>query len=130
VHPTARMAAPYDDPADGLQAKFSIPYTTAHTLLHGPPVVDSFAAPDAIARAFAAERIRVRTDATLLETEARLEADGHVMSAVRHAHGSPQNPMDGAALALKAEQLAPHLRGVMDDLGAPARDVAAAAGLA
>ena len=29
------------------QAKFSIAYTTAHTLLHGPPSVESFAAPDA-----------------------------------------------------------------------------------
>ena len=63
VHPTARRAAPCDDPADGLQAKFSIPYTTAHTLLHGPPGVESFAAPDAAARSFAAERVRVRTDA-------------------------------------------------------------------
>ena len=130
VHPTARMAAPYDDPADGLQAKFSIPYATGHTLLHGPPTVDSFAGPDAAARAFAAERIRVRTDATLLETEARLEADGQVLSVVQHALGSPQNPMDDAALARKVDQLAPQLRGALDDLDRPARDVAAAAGFA
>ena len=62
VHPTARRAAPCDDPADGLEAKFSIGYTTAHTLLHGPPSVESFAAPDAAARSFAAAQVRVRTD--------------------------------------------------------------------
>ena len=130
VHPTARMAAPYDDPVDGLQAKFSIPYTTAYSMLHGAPGIDSFAAPDAAARSFAAERIRVRTDPTLLETEARLEAGGRVLSAVHHAHGSPQHPMDAGALARKVDQLAPGLRGVLDDLGTPARDVAAVAGLA
>ena len=130
VHPTARMAAPYDDPADGLQAKFSIPYTTGHTLLDGPPTVDSFARLDGAARAWAAERIRVRIDATLLETEARLEADGQILSVVQHALGSPQNPMDDAALARKVDRLAPQLRGIADDPDAPARDVAAAAGFA
>ena len=49
------------DVADGLQAKFSIPYLTAYTLLHGPPSVDSFAAVDGDARRLA-ERVRVRTD--------------------------------------------------------------------
>ena len=42
VHPLSRDAAPYGVPADGLQAKFSLPYTTAHTLLHGAPGVESF----------------------------------------------------------------------------------------
>ncbi len=39
VHPRARQAAPYDDVADGLQARFSIPYLTAFALLHGAPDV-------------------------------------------------------------------------------------------
>jgi 2-methylcitrate dehydratase PrpD len=129
VHPTARRAAPHDDPADGLQAKFSIPYTTAHTLLHGAPTVESFAAPDPAARALAAERISVRTDATLLETEARLEIGGAMAAVVRHARGSPRHPMDAAALAQKVERLAPGLSGAVRDLDAPAGDVAAAAGL-
>jgi 2-methylcitrate dehydratase PrpD len=129
VHPTARMAAPYDDPADGLQAKFSLPYTTAHTLLRGPPTVDAFVAPDAAVRSFAAERVRVRTDPALLETEARLEAGGQVLAAVRHARGSPQHPMDAAALEQKVEQLAPQVQGALDDLDAPAATVAQAAGL-
>jgi 2-methylcitrate dehydratase PrpD len=129
VHPTAHRAAPRDDPSDGLEAKFSIPYTTAHTLLHGPPSVESFAAPDAAVRSFAAERVRVRVDPALLETEARLEAGGQVVSAVRHARGSPQNPMDAAALAQKVEQLAPGLAPALDDLDAPAAGAAKAAEL-
>ena len=129
VHPTARRAAPHDDVADGLQAKFSIPYTTAYTLLYGPPGVDSFARPDEAARALAAERIRVRTDPALAETEARIEASGTVAAEVRYARGSPQRPMDATALAGKVDQLAPQLAGALDDVGAPASAVARAAGL-
>jgi 2-methylcitrate dehydratase PrpD len=128
VHPTARRAAPHDDVADGLQAKFSIPYTTAYTLLHGPPTVESFAVPDPQA-ARAAQGIRVRADSALLETEARIEIGEDVVAAVRHPRGSPQNPMDAPAMERKVEQLAPGLSGVLDDLGTLARDVAAAAGL-
>ena len=129
VHPTARRAAPHDDAPDGLAAKFSIPYTTAYTLLHGPPDVESFAAPDAAARSLAAERIRVRTDPALLETETRIEAAGEVVAAVRHARGSPQHPMDRAALVRKIEQLAPGLSHGLDDLEAPAAGLATTAGL-
>ena len=44
VHPVSvQAAAEGPEPADGLQAKFSIPYLTAFTLLHGPPDVESFA---------------------------------------------------------------------------------------
>jgi 2-methylcitrate dehydratase PrpD len=42
VHPIARQAAIHDDVSDPLQAKFSIPYLTAFTLLHGAPRVRSF----------------------------------------------------------------------------------------
>jgi len=129
VHPTARRAAPVDDPDDGLQAKFSVPYTAAHALLHGAPAVESFAAPDRAAREFARQRIRVRTDAALLETEARIELEGEVVAAVRHARGSPQRPMDAATLARKVDQLAPALAGALDDRDAPAAGVADAANL-
>jgi len=129
VHPTARRAAPREDPSDGLEAKFSIPYTTAHTLLHGPPGVESFAAPDGAVRSFAAARIHVRADPALLETEARLEVDGQVVGAVCHARGSPQNPMDAESLAQKVEKLAPGLPAVLDDVDAPAAAAAQAAGL-
>jgi 2-methylcitrate dehydratase PrpD len=129
VHPTARRAAPYDDPADGLQAKFSIPYTVAHTLLHGAPTVESFASPDEAARSLATARISVRTDAAFGEMEARLAVDGEVAATVHHARGSPQNPMDAAALARKVEQLAPGLSRALEDPHASAADAAAAAGL-
>ena len=89
-------------------------------MLHGPPSVESFAAPDAAARSFAAAQVRVRTDPALLETEARLEVGGQVVGAVRHARGSPQNPMDAESLAQKVETLAPGLALALDDLDAPA----------
>src|SRR5256885_4254713 len=94
VHPRARQAAPHDDVADGLQAKFSIPYLTAFTLLRGAPDVASFAGVDGEARALAAERIRVRTDPALLESEAVLEAGGEAVARVETALGSPPRPMD------------------------------------
>jgi 2-methylcitrate dehydratase PrpD len=130
VHPTARRAAHHDDATDGLQAKFSFPYTTAHTLMYGPPTVDSFAAPDERARSWAAAHVRVRTDAALEVTEARIEIDGVTAAAVRHAPGSPQHPMDEAALARKVEQLAPSLLEAVGDGGASPATLAQAAGLA
>jgi 2-methylcitrate dehydratase PrpD len=130
VHPVSRLTAFRDDVADGLQAKFSIPYLTAFTLLHGPPRVESFAAVDEAARALARERIGVRTDAALLESEAVLEADGEPLARVQTALGSPGRPMDAAALAAKVRDLAgSRLDGVLDDDAAPARELAAAAAL-
>ena len=65
VHPRARQAAAYDDVSDGLQAKFSIPYLVAFALLRGEPAPASFDAVDSEVRAFAAERVSVRTDEAL-----------------------------------------------------------------
>ena len=62
VHPVSLQAAAVGpEPEDGLQAKFSIPYLTAYTLLHGPPVVESFDSVDAEAVA-RARSIEVRPD--------------------------------------------------------------------
>jgi 2-methylcitrate dehydratase PrpD len=130
VHPVSRLTAFRDDVADGLQAKFSIPYLTAFTLLRGAPDVASFAGVDGEARALAAERIRVRTDPALLESEAVLEAGGEALARVETALGSPGRPMDAAALVAKVRDLAgTRLDGALDDDAAPARDVVAAAGL-
>src|SRR3954454_19306248 len=74
VHPVSRLTAFRDDVATGLEAKFSIPYLVAFTLLHGAPGVSSFAAVDTSARALASSRVRVETDASLLESEAVLMA--------------------------------------------------------
>jgi 2-methylcitrate dehydratase PrpD len=115
--------------ADGLQAKFSIPYLTAYSLLHGPPRLAAFDAVDEAARALA-HRIELRTDDTLLESEAVLEAGGERAGHVGAALGSPARPMDEAALRAKLRELAgSRLDGALDDLGVPAAALAAAAGL-
>src|SRR5215210_7706156 len=73
AHPVSRQAAGYDDVETPLQAKFSIPYTTAYTLLHGGPRVDAFAAVEAETLGLS-ERIAVRTDTALGESEFALLA--------------------------------------------------------
>src|SRR5947209_3756816 len=130
VHPVSRQAAARDDVATGLEAKFSIPYLTAFTLLHGPPTVEDLRAVDPDARALAAERVRVRTDAALLESEALVEAGRRTLAHVGAALGSPERPMDAAALAGKVRALAGDaLDGALDDLGRPAAALLDAAGL-
>jgi 2-methylcitrate dehydratase PrpD len=126
VHPVSLLAAAQGpEPATGLAAKFSIPYLTAFTLLHGPPAVDSFDAvdPAAVERA---RRIEVRADASLAESEFVLESGGDELARVEAARGSPQRPLDAAALRAKVESLnGPAL----DDLDRPGAEVLAEAGL-
>src|SRR4051794_6926447 len=74
VHPVSRLTAFRDDVSTGLEAKFSIPYLVAFTLLHGAPGVADFGGVSADARALAASRVRVVTDASVLESEAVLRA--------------------------------------------------------
>ena len=106
VHPVSlQAAAEGPEPADGLQAKFSIPYLTAFTLLHGPPEVESFDAVDrdAIQRA---QAIEIKTDSDLLESECVLERTGTSRDArVKAALGSPGHPMDAQALRAKLQGL-------------------------
>ena len=130
VHPVSLHAASLGPHvADGLQAKFSIPYRTAYALLHSPPRLANFDGVDAAARALA-ERIELRTDDALLESEAVLEAGGERAGHVEAALGSPARPMDAAALQSKLRELAgSRLDGALDDLGVPAAELAAAAGL-
>jgi 2-methylcitrate dehydratase PrpD len=127
AHPVSRQAASYDDVATPLQAKFSIPYLTAFTLLHGPPVVASFDAIDAAARRLAAERIRVRTDDRLRESEFALLAGGEELARTTAASGSPEHPLSPSRLAAKVHDLAgPALDGILDDERAPAATLLAA----
>jgi 2-methylcitrate dehydratase PrpD len=106
VHPVSLQAAAYGPhPADGLEAKFSIPYCTAWTLLHGPPRVESFAQVDQ-ATCELAEDIEVETDAGLLESECVISAEGRELARVRSALGSPGRPMDDAKLAAKVGEIA------------------------
>jgi 2-methylcitrate dehydratase PrpD len=105
VHPVSLQAAAVGpEPADGLQAKFSIPYLTAYTLLHGPPTVESFAAVkrDAVERARA---IEMRTDARLLESECVLHDGMEEIARVPAALGSPERPLDAEALRAKLHNL-------------------------
>jgi 2-methylcitrate dehydratase PrpD len=126
VHPVSLLAAAQGpEPASGLQAKFSIPYLTAYTLLHGPPTLESFDAVDrgAVERA---RRIDVRADPSLAESEFVLHAGGAEVGRVEAALGSPQRPLDGEALRAKVADLGgPEL----DNLKRPAVEVLEAAGL-
>lgn len=130
VHPVSLQAAAHGpEPLDGLQAKFSIPYLTAFTLMHGPPLVESFESvlPEVIERA---RLIEVETDAELLESEFVLTNDGAELTRVKAALGSPQQPMDADALRLKAERLGgAALAAALDDLDRPAADLLELAGL-
>ena len=130
VHPVSLQAAAHGpEPKDGLEAKFSIPYLTAFTVLHGPPRVESFDAVDA-AVVERARRIEVRTDASLLESEFVLHDGGGEVARVKAALGSPDNPMDADALRAKAERLGgAELAGALDDLGRPAGELLALAEL-
>ena len=130
VHPVSLQAAAHGpEPADGLEAKFSIPYLTAYTLAHGPPRVESFDAvdPQVVERA---RVIEVRSDPRLRESEFVLEAGGEELARVEAARGSPERPMDAAALREKLDGLAgPELAGALDDIGRPAVELLELAGL-
>jgi 2-methylcitrate dehydratase PrpD len=130
VHPVSLQAAAYGPrPRDGLQAKFSIPFLTAFTLLYGPPRVESFDTvdPDAVVLA---QRIEVRTDGSLLESECVLASDGREVARVEAALGSPQRPMDARALREKVAGLAgERLVEALEDLERPAEELLELAGL-
>ncbi len=105
AHPVSRQAASYDAVETPLQAKFSIPYTTAFTLLHGGPRVDDFAALDNETQTLA-ERITVRSDDALRESEFALLAGDEELARVDAARGSPQHPLAREELQAKVHDLA------------------------
>jgi 2-methylcitrate dehydratase PrpD len=129
VHPRARQAAPYDDVTDGLEAKFSIPYTVAYTLLNGVPRAPSaFEEIDGEARSLARERVEIGLDDSLPETAALLSLDGGEPFRVDAAIGSPGRPLSAQQLETKLDGLgATHLAQLASDPATPARDVLAVA---
>ena len=129
VHPRARQAAPYDDVEDGLQAKFSIPYTVAFTLLHGAPAEPAhFGAVDRGTRELARDRVRVRLDDSLPETAAAIGVAGQELARVDAAIGSPARPMPPERLAAKVARLgAERLASMVHAGDAGARELAARA---
>jgi 2-methylcitrate dehydratase PrpD len=128
VHRRSRQAAPLDDVTTGLEAKFSIPYTIAFTLLHGAPTVQDFLAVDDEAGRLAA-RIDVQVDDRLDQAEAVLVWRGSptpIEIRVEAARGSPQRPMDNVQLLAKVHSLAgSRFDGVLDDPARPATEVLA-----
>ena len=101
------------EPADGLQAKFSIPYLTAYTLMHGPPTVESFDAvdPEVVERA---RTIEIRSERDQLPSEFALYDGQSEIARVEAALGSPQRPMDAHALAEKVRGLTGEQPGGLD----------------
>jgi 2-methylcitrate dehydratase PrpD len=129
VHPVARQAAHLDDVADGLAAKFSIPYCVSHALAHGPPRVHDFAALDPQTRE-RSSRVSVAVDASLPEFGAVLSTGDRELVRIRCPQGAPERPASPADLAAKLSDLAgDRLAGVLDDLEAPAARALDAAGL-
>jgi 2-methylcitrate dehydratase PrpD len=127
VHPVARRAAAYDEVADGLEAKFSIPYLVAYVVLRGEPEPASFDGVDPEVQALARERVRLATDAGLREAEAVLAVAGEEIARVPASRGSPERPLDEAELAAKCERLAgDRLDGLLEDRDAEARALLAA----
>ena len=122
VHAISLQAAPYGVPADPLQAKFSIPYTTAFTLLHGPPGVDDFRSLDPDALELAA-RIEVLTDPDLGESAAVFDMRGWHPIRIDAALGSPQRPMTQEQLDTKVRSLTPRPLGELVRDDARAADV-------
>jgi len=122
VHPRSRQAAPLDDVTTGLEAKFSIPYTTAFGLLHGSPGVQSFQGVDEAARTLSA-RIEVELDDRMAESAAVLVwANGSIE--IDAAHGSPRHPMTAEQLDQKVRSLSgDRLSGTLDDMNRPAVDI-------
>jgi 2-methylcitrate dehydratase PrpD len=123
AHPVSRQAAGYDDVETPLQAKFSIPYTTAYTLLHGGPRVAAFDSVDDAARRLA-ERVEVRTDGGLGESEFALLAGDEELARVDAARGSPEHPLGAEDLRAKVRDLAgERLDGLLDDAERPAAEL-------
>lgn len=123
VHPVSRQAAAYDDVSDSLQAKFSIPYTVAFTLLRRPPGVDDFASIDDGARSLA-RTVRVTTDPSMLESEAILRTPDGFEARIEAALGSPLRPMTPDRLREKVTGLAGDaLDGVLDEPGESAKAI-------
>jgi 2-methylcitrate dehydratase PrpD len=122
VHPVSLQAAAVGpEPADGLQAKFSIPYLTAYTLMHGPPTVESFASVDGevVERA---RSIEIHTERDQLESEFVLHNGDQELARVKAALGSPQRPMDEETLADKVRGLTGEPPSRLDP-GAPAQQL-------
>ena len=122
VHAVSLQAAPYGVPADSLQAKFSIPYTTAFSFLHGPPTVGDFRSLDPEALELSGH-IEVLPDLDVGESGATFDMQKWDPITASAALGSPARPMDEQALHAKVRALAGvSLEGALHP-GTPASEV-------
>jgi 2-methylcitrate dehydratase PrpD len=129
VHPLARQAAHLDLVADGMSAKFSIPYCVAHTLIHGAPGVRDFVGIDSVTRD-RSRLVSVSVDGSLPAFGAVLRAQGRELARVPCPRGAPDRPLAAADLAAKVADLSgDRLQGALEDLAAPAASALLAAGL-
>ncbi len=129
VHPVSLQAAAVSDPADGLEAKFSIPYLTAYAFVHGAPSRTSFDRVDEQARLLA-ESVAVVADQALLESEAALTTSDGAQFRVSAALGSPARPMTAAQLDAKVASLAGEdLAGAFSDPRSKLRDLPSVSGV-
>ena len=128
VHPISPAAASLGpDVSTGLEAKFSISYCTALAIFRGHPRLADFEQVNDDVRVLA-RQIEVRTDETLLESEAHLEwthADGtSTQTGTTAAVGSPEQPMDDEQLLAKLADLeAAHLVDLVADLDGDANEL-------
>lgn len=116
-----RQSVPFDRPADGLEAKFSVPYCVASALVDGFVRLDSFSA-TAIDRPEVRrllERVRVETyertsddEAERAEIEVVTSEDRRLRREVVEPRGSPERPASEAAIRDKFHECA---RGVLDE---------------
>ncbi len=128
VHPRGRQAAHLDAVADGLEAKFSIPYCVAHTLMRGAPGVRDFAAVDETVSE-RARLVAVSVDDSLPEFGAIVRV-GEEVSRVQWPRGAPDRPVTPSELRGKLIDLVgDRLEGLLDDLERPASSAVDAAGL-
>jgi 2-methylcitrate dehydratase PrpD len=128
VHPLSRRAAPYDRVSTGLQAKFSLPYTVAFTLLHGPPGPDDFRSVDEAADLLGRGFI-VRLDDGISESGALLDLNDGPSIHVDAALGSPARPMSEAQLSDKRHLLAGDAMDDLTDVQVPAMRIVEVAAL-
>lgn len=127
VHPVSRQAAAYDDVTTGLEARLSIPYTTAFTLLHGPPGWRTFDEVEDPVRAVA-RRTAVLMDVSLDPNACLLEwsvGERLLRARVETPRGSPARPLDAYDRETKIRDLGTaDLLGSLDDPDRPAGGLA------
>lgn len=127
IRPHAEKAAP----RSAIEAKFSIPFTTAHGFVHGAVTLDSFsdsALADPVVLDLATRVVESRNPAWGREHAASgsltavLRSGERLVCAISHAAGDPARPLSDAALVAKFIDCASRARIARSDSPAVAAD--------